>query len=249
MTIEEMKEDLKNVQYHKIKLTDYKEFFVEYQFNGKSINEIERRGIINMFNEVMEQYLSGMPLIFESLEMYKDRQDAFGEINRIVSSSFLFTITTMLDYHVAGKYFLLADDDYDKRFMRGKMHVILNEGFKKLYGFDAKTKPKSEWTKLKSIMPAFHPIIQQQYDQLSSLLDVLSTSSNWWRDQRNFETHLDVEHLYESRQKELREGEVMMESLKLYNALLAVNQFLTNVNACITNYLIDKYNKGELAEE
>ena len=31
---------------------------------------------------------------------------------------------------VAGKYFILADRDYDRRFMRGKLFVILNEGFK-----------------------------------------------------------------------------------------------------------------------
>lgn len=47
---------------------------------------------------------------------------------------------TMCDRMVAGKYFILADTDYDKRFMRGKMKVFLNEGFKRLYGYNETNK-------------------------------------------------------------------------------------------------------------
>jgi hypothetical protein len=36
---------------------------------------------------------------------------------------------------VVSKYFMLAEKDYERRLMRGKLSVILNEGFKKLYGF------------------------------------------------------------------------------------------------------------------
>ncbi len=46
---------------------------------------------------------------------------------------------------VAGKYFILADHDYDWRFMRRKLFVILNDGFKKLNGFNMKSHKKSEW--------------------------------------------------------------------------------------------------------
>lgn len=50
----------------------------------------------------------------------------------------------MIDSMVVGKYFILADRDYDQRFMRGKLFVILKEGFKKLYGFNEKSHKKSE---------------------------------------------------------------------------------------------------------
>jgi len=41
----------------------------------------------------------------------------------------------------------------------------------------------------------------------------------------------------------------MMETLRLYDALMAVNLFLSNAHAYLTNILVDKYRKGELKEE
>ena len=49
--------------------------------------------------------------------------------------------------------------------------------------------------------------------------------------------------------EEIIESKVMMDSMKLFNTLLAVNNFLTNVHACLFNYLVTKYRRGELKEE
>ncbi|MCF0185761.1 MAG: hypothetical protein HUJ98_04650, partial [Bacteroidaceae bacterium] len=139
--------------------------------------------------------------------------------------------------------------DYDRRFLRGKMMVILNEGFKRLYGFDAKTQKKSEWNRLKPLMQHFPAVIQRQYEELTQRLDEHSKSSSWWRDERNLETHLDAEKLYQSRKEEVIESKVMIDNMKLYNTLLAANHFLTNVHACLLNSLIKKYKQGELSIE
>ena len=147
------------------------------------------------------------------LEDTKERHDEYHKIDRIVVSVCLFVLITMIDSMVAGKYFILADRDYDRRFMRGKLFVILNEGFKKLYGFNEQ-----------------------------------SHISSWWKDERNYETHLDTEKLYKSRQEEIIESKVMMDSLKLFNTLLAVSHFLENVHACLLNFLVRKYRRGELSE-
>ena len=42
-----------------------------------------------------------------------------------------------------------------KRLMRGKLKVILNEGFKKLYGFGENSRKKTEWSKLIGILKYF----------------------------------------------------------------------------------------------
>ena len=63
------------------------------------------------------------------------------------------------------------------------------------------------------------------------------------------ETHLDTEELYNSRCELIIESKVMMESLKLYNTLYAVNNFLSNMHSCINNFCVDKYRRGELKEE
>ena len=53
---------------------------------------------------------------------------------------------------------------------------------------------------------------------------------------------------YKSRQEEIVESKVMMDSMKLFNTLLAVSHFLSNVHACILNFLVGKYRRGELSE-
>lgn len=37
--------------------------------------------------------------------------------------------------------------------------------------------------------------------------------------------------------------------MKLFSTLLAVINFLTNVHACLLNYLVEKYKCGELKDE
>lgn len=132
--------------------------------------------------------------------------------------------------------------------MRGKLFVILNEGFKKLYGFNEKSHKKSEWDTLLPIMKYFPEVINRQHQELTYLLENQSHTSSWWKDERNFETHLDSENLYKSRQEEIVESKVMMDSLKLFNTLMAVSNFLGNVHTCLFNFLVRKYHKGELSE-
>ncbi len=144
----------------------------------------------------------------------------------------------------------MADKDYDRRFMRGKLMVILNEGFKRLYGFGTnKMKQQAEWMKLQPFMKYFPETIQNQYKEMTDLMDKHAKSFSWWQDERNLETHLDVARLYDSRQKEIIESKVMMDSMKLFNTLLAVDSFLTNMHACLYNYLVEKNKRGELRNE
>ena len=90
--------------------------------------------------------------------------------------------------------------------MRGKLRVVLNEGFKKLYGFNDKNRGNSEWKKLASVLKYFPEEINHQYNHLSSLLEEHSKSSSWWRDERDIETHLDTEKLYDSRCEDIIES-------------------------------------------
>ena len=60
---------------------------------------------------------------------------------------------------------------------------------------------------------------------------------------------MDTEKLYVSRQEEIIESKVMMDSMKLFNTLLAVNHFLINVHAYLFKFLERKYKRGELKDE
>ena len=237
-----------HIQFSPIRNYQYERWFRKVQYNGKELNEDEKKEFLQMVNETISIHSEGLPVLKEALEQIKDLHDGFHEAYRVVISVSQFALITMIDSMVISKYFILADKDYDKRFMRGKMMVILNEGFKKLYGFEEKTHQKSEWNRLVPILRLFPENIQNQYKHLSSLLEEHSKSSSWWKDERNVETHLDVEKLYESRCEEVVESKVMIDSLKLFNTLYAVNLFLTNMHSCFYNYLLDKYQRGELKE-
>lgn len=241
-----MNEDLKNIHFSPVRDYKYAQWFEEVQYNGKTLSNTERKEFVAVINETIALYSEGLSLIHNSLESTKDQHDEYHEIDRTVVSVMLFVLMTMIDSMVASKYFILADGDYDKRFMRGKLKVILNEGFKRLYGFEEKTHKKSEWDRLLPIMGHFPEIINRQYQELTFHLEKHARTSSWWREERNLETHLFTEELYVSRQEEIVESKVIMDSMKLFNTLLAVDHFLTNVHACLFNYLVGKYKRGEI---
>lgn len=243
-----MHEDLDNIQYSPILDYKYARFFEEVQYNGKTLSDAERKELVAVINETIAQYSEGLPMMHEMLESTKGQHDDYHEIDRTVVSVMQFVLITMIDSMVASKYFILADNDYDRRFMRGKLMVILNEGFKRLYGFDEKTHTKSEWDRLLPMMGRFPEVINRQYQELTYHLEKHAKSSSWWKEERNLETHMDAEKLYISRLEEIIESKVIMDSMKLFNTLLAVNHFLSNVHACLFNYVVGKFHRGEITE-
>ena len=240
--------DLDKIEYSPVLNHNYSKWFVDVQYNGKTLSNAERRDCIARMDEAIEQYSKGIPIYKTALEEGKDKEDEFNVANRTVVSVLLFVLITTMDSIVASKYFILADKDYDRRFLRGKLMVILNEGFKRLYGFDEKTHKKSEWDRLLPLMKYFPEEINLQYRDLTFLLEKHARSSSWWREERNLETHLVVDKLIASRQEEIIESKVMMDSMKLFNTLQAVDSFLTNCHACLLNILITKLRRGELKE-
>lgn len=243
-----MNEDLANIHFSPIWDYKYAQWFQEVQYNGKTLSEEERKEFVLIIDETIAQYTEGLPLMKDSLESTKEKCDDYHRIDYTLTSVMLFVLLTMIDSMVASKYFILADGDYDRRFMRGKLMVILNEGFKRLYGFNEKTHKKSEWDRLLSILSYFPEVINLQYQDLTYHLEKHAQSSSWWKEERDLETHMDAEMLYDSRQEEIVESKVMMDSMKLFNTLLAVNNFLSNMHTCLYNYLVGKYKRGEITE-
>lgn len=240
--------EFNHIQYSPIRKHPYKQWFREVQYNGKFLNSTERKEFVAVVDEIISGYYEGLPMITSELERIKDLSDEYHEMYRTLLSVMLFVMITMIDSMTISKYFILADKDYDRRFMRGKMKLIHNEGFKKLYSFNDNAKKKSEWNRITLILKYFPQEILNQNKELSILLESHSKSSTWWKDERDLETHLDAEKLYESRCEDIIESKVMMESLKLFDTLFAVECFLTNMHSCINNFLVDKYLRGELKE-
>lgn len=238
---------IEKFQYSQIQNYPYEQWLREVQYNGKTLNAAEREEFIANSEKVIDSYSEALPMTALILERIEGKHDEFHQMYRVFLSVNQFVLLTMIDCNVISKLFMQADKDYDKRFLRGKMKVILNEGFKKLYGF--KGGKNSKWDELGSILKNFPEEIKKQYQELTSLLDEQAKSSSWWKDERDLETHLDAERLYASRCENVIESKVMMDSLKLLNALYAIEGFLLNMHGCINNFLINKYQRGELREE
>lgn len=239
-----MKEERSYYPYSPVIDYNYSQWFKEVQYNGKELSDSERKEFVAHMDGCISQYSEALPVMHGMLEDIKDRNDEFHVIQHAIISSLFFVHITMIDSMVASKIFIQVDQDYDRRFMRGKLFVILNEGFKKLYGFDSKTHKKSVWDKLLPLMKPFPESINHQYQELTFLLEKQAKSSSWWKDERNRETHLDAESLYNSRQEEVIESKVIIDTMKLFEALLAVSNFLSNTHACLVNYLIIDHNKS-----
>ena len=244
-----MNEDLNNLQYWPIRDYRYAQHFQNIQFQDKNLTQTERQLLVAAINEAIADFSSGFALVHSILEDEKDKHDRYHEIDRTIVSVMLFILITSVDSLVASKYFVQTTNDYDKRLFRGKLLVILNEGFKKLYGFKDKNRHLSEWARLSPLLKDFPDIINKQYIELTALLEKHAQSSSWWNEERNLETHIEAEKLYHSRQEEVVESRVMESSMKLFDTLLAINRFLTNMHACLVNSLIAMYKRGELKDE
>lgn len=241
-----MNKDIINIHPKPIRNNRYAYWFQEVQYNGATLSDDERKDFITMIDETINEYTQGLPLMQGVLEHFNDENNELHQIYQKLVSAMLFVLMTQTDIMVACKYFLMAEKDYERQFMRGKLMVILNEGFKRLYGFDEKTYKKSEWEKLLSLMKHFPEPINHQFQELTFLLQRHSESSSWWKDERNYETHIDAIKLYKSRQEEIIESKVVIDSTKLFCSLMAVSDFLGNLHTCLYNYLVDEYRKGEL---
>ena len=237
------------IGYCKIYDFKYERLFEEVEYNGNVLNDLEREKFVKILDDTISQYLEGIPIHNGSLDMYKCRNDEFSKAYMIYLEVSMFVLMTSVDSLIISKYFLLADKDYDKRFMRGKMKVIINEGFKKLYGFNEKSKNESQWKKLSTIIKYLPQNLKDQYRQLSDLLVKHSQSSSWWKNERNVETHLDANKLYDSRSEEVIESKVMMESSKLFNTFYAVNCFLRNVHTYFYNTIVDILKQSQKTSE
>lgn len=112
-------EDLSNLQYSLIRDYNYPKWFQEVQYNGKTLSDKERRDTIIMIDETVDQFSKGLPLLQNELNAIIGQHDQFHELERTVTSILQFVLITMIDNMVAGKFFLIADRDYDRRFMRG----------------------------------------------------------------------------------------------------------------------------------
>lgn len=207
-------------------------------YNNKVLSAQEREEFRIRAEETIEIFTESIDGFCELYQEYKPSQNkVHDKITKTVLDVGIFTCYTYCDCTVLLKHFILSTDLYEKRLFRGKLKVLLNEGFKSLYGFNDKQRKKSYYIKLGEIMNYF-PGFQSEYDSILLKLKQLSEQSTWWKDERNTEVHLDMSQLYKSRHEEINESKVAMEAHLLIDLLVQINRLMGRMHQAYIDYMM-----------
>ena len=207
-------------------------------YNNKVLSAQEREEFRIRAEETIEIFTESIDGFCELYQEYKPSQNkVHDKITKTILDVGIFTCYTYCDCTVLLKHFILSTDLYEKRLFRGKLKVLLNEGFKSLYGFNDKQRKKSYYIKLGEIMNYF-PGFQSEYDSILLKLKQLSEQSTWWKDERNIEVHLDMSQLYKSRHEEINESKVAMEAHLLIDLLVQINRLMGRMHQAYIDYMM-----------
>lgn len=195
-------------------------------YNNKVLSAQEREAFMIMSEETIRGFSESIEGFYELSQKFKPSQNKeYDKITKTVLEVGIFTCYTFCDCVALLKHFVLSSNYYDKSLFRGKLKVLLNEGFKSLYGFNDKQREISYYIKLGEIINHF-PDFKSEYNSILLRLKQLSEQSTWWKDERNIEVHLDMTQLYKSRHEEINESKVAMEAHLLIDLLLQINRLM-----------------------
>ena len=207
-------------------------------YNNKVLSAQEREAFRIMSEETIRDFSESIEGFYELSQEFKPSQNKeYDKITKTVLDVGIFTSYTFCDCVALLKHFVLSSNTYDKSLFRGKLKVLLNEGFKNLYGFNDKQREKSYYIKLGEIMNYF-PGFKSEYNYILLKLKQLSEQSAWWKDERNIEVHLDMTQLYKSRHEEINESKVAMEAHLLIDLLVQINKLMGRMHQAYIDYMI-----------
>ena len=207
-------------------------------YNNKVLSAQEREEFRIMSEETIRDFSESIEGFYELSQEFKPSPNKdHDKITKTVLDVGIFTSYTFCDCVALLKHFVLSSNAYDKSLFRGKLKVLLNEGFKSLYGFNDKQRKRSYYIKLGEIMNYF-PGFQLEYDSILLKLKQLSEQSTWWKDERNTEVHLDMSQLYKTRHEEINESKVAMESQLLIGLLVQINKLMGRMHQAYIDYMV-----------
>lgn len=199
-------------------------------YNDKVLSAQERMDFCAMADEVALHFSESIDGIHEIAEnVASSENEGFRIImNKLIDIS-TYILYCYCDIVVLTKLFIQSTNHYEKSFLRGKLKVLLNESFKKLYGFNEAAHKKSYFVRFKEVASLF-PQYNRDVEILMIELNELADKGSWWKKERNAEVHIDVDLLYEYRHDDINESKVVMETEQLINVFNKIDLLLATVN-------------------
>lgn len=199
-----------------------------YQYNNAVLTDEERKDLEYHLDEIQKSFCKSIDGMYAILEEIKNKCSE-SHPNRIQLEIGLFTTYTFCDCVVLLKYFISAKYNYEKSLFRGKLQILLNEGFKKLYGFNEKMHRDSHFYQL-GLLISKCPKLEEEYNAFKKELEYISNQDTWWKKERNAEVHLDIHQIHKMRTESINESKVAIETIRLTSILLSINDFADRIN-------------------
>ena len=199
-------------------------------YNNKVLNEQERMKLCEVADDAIRSFAESIDGMHEwSENVASNENKGFRTIEREFIDISIFVAYCYCDIALMTKQFVQSVDSYERAFIRGKLKVLLNESFKKLYGFAKKTKEEPYFARLKKLAALF-PQFSSEIKVFEKELHEYSIKDTWWKDERDAEVHWDIKKLYQYRHEEVNESKVMMEAHFMISILYRVNFFIATLH-------------------
>ena len=210
---------------------------MDVYYNNKELSAQERMDFCAMADDTIYSFsesIDGVHEIAENIALSKSEG-----FKRIMSE--LIDVSTFISYSycdimVLTKLFLSATNHYERAFLRGKLKVLLNESFKKLYGYTEKSRRNTYFFRLKELSAKF-PQFTDRVSVFSTELNELSIRESWWKDERNAEVHFDIKILYRTRHERINESKVVMETTPLIDIFNSLNMLMNDMSKVIAKHI------------
>lgn len=214
----------------------------ELTYNNRILSEQERAEFCKESDKYINEFSECIEGICQlAKEVPKSENSDYNRIINTIINISVFISYSFCDCIVLTKLFVRATNPYEKSFLRGKLKVQLNEGFKKLYGFNEKGYRNSYCAQLEDIITMF-PGFRKEFDELLSDLELISKDS-WWKDERDAEVHIDASKLYELRHEEINESKVAMEAGQLTDLFNRFNHLTAKMHRAYLNHITAQFVK------
>ena len=196
-------------------------------YNNKVLNEQERMKLCEVADDAVRHFAESIDGMHEWAEKVATNENkGFRTIEREFIDISIFVAYCYCDIALMTRQFIQSNNSYERSFLRGKLKVLLNESFKKLYGFTKKTKEEPYFVRLKKLAELFLQL-SSEIQVFEKELHECSITDSWWKDERDAEVHWDIEKLYQYRHEEVNESKVMMEANFMIDILLRVESYTT----------------------
>lgn len=199
-------------------------------YNFRLLTEQERTELCCMIDGFIKEFSESIDAVHKLAEDIETSENEwYKEVNREFIAIGIFVAYCFCDMSLMTKQFVQSSNPYERAFLRGKLQVLLNESFKKLYGFSKTAQCNSYFARLKKLSELF-PLFEDDIKDFETELREYSTKDSWWKDERDAEVHLDIEKLYQYRHEEVNESKVMMEAHFMISILYRVNFFIATLH-------------------